>query len=135
MASHVPFLAVRPDDQFSTEVKSRVSDLKNAMETTTAPLDSPPALTRAPRTPVASRVPKYLRLPLVIALSFGINTVLRSFTAEISGFQYAPASRDASERPELVVGLLGYKVLEMFIAWVAGYDCTWQNCIRRVAFF
>ena len=122
MASHVPFLAVRPDDQFSAEVKSRVSDVVKKMDAT-APLDSPPALTRAPQTQVASRIPKYLRLPLVIALSLGINTILRSFTAEISGFQYAPASRDASERPELVAALLGYKVVEMFMAWGAGYDC------------
>ena len=120
MASHVPFLAVRPDDQFSTEVKAR----DFAMDTIVAPIDSPPPLTRAPRTQAASRVPVYLRLPLIIAISLGLSTLLRSFVADISGFQFAPASRDATHQPELVAALLGWKVIELSVAWVAGYDCT-----------
>lgn len=124
MSSHVPFLAVRPDDQFSTDVTPRKSAQANAVTPSTA-MDSPPPLTPAPRTYAASRIPAAIRFPLVVILSFSLSTLLHSLTAEVSGFQLATASR-ALNKDWQVASLLGWKVVELFTAWIAGYDCTFK---------
>ena len=124
MSSHVPFLAIRPDDQFSTDVKLRESPKTNAVAPPALGMDSPPPLTPAPRTQ-ASRIPKAIRFPLVCILSFSLSTILHSLTAEVSGFQLATASRALNE-PWQIASLLGWKVVELATAWYAGYDCTFS---------
>lgn len=62
-------------------------------------------------------------------LSFGLSTVLHSVTAEISGFQLATASRALNE-PWQIGALLGWKVVELATAWIAGYDCMLANSVR-----
>lgn len=133
MASHVPFLAVRPDEQFSTDINTtaRTTTVMDDVDMVVA-IDSPPPLTRAPPAQVASHTPRWLRLPLIIVMSLTLSTLLRTFTAELTGIKFAPASRDASERPELVLALVGYKVAELVIAWYAGYDCTWTTEERTI---
>ena len=121
MSSHVPFLAVRPNDQFSTEVTPRKAAQTNAV-IPSSPMDSPPPLTPAPPTRTASKIPEVIRFPLVVIVSLSLSTLLHTLTAEISGFQLATASRALTE-PWQIATLLGWKVVELFVAWTAGYDC------------
>lgn len=123
MASHVPFLAVRPDDQFSTDIKTSAAATTNAIAPSVGmdPLDSPPALTRAPPTQEATRLPAAIRFPLVCVLSFTLSTLLHSLTSNFSGFQLATASKDLTDSWH--IGLfLGWKIVELGIGWIAGYD-------------
>lgn len=137
MSSHVPFLAVRPDDQFSTEVKrtARTSITKSSSASTNAiapaqPMDSPPPLTSAPRTYAASRIPSVIRFPLLVILSFALATTLHTLAAGVHGLSLATASRSLQE-PWQIGTLLGWKVLELLVAWVAGYDCTYSHILAR----
>lgn len=125
MSSHVPFLAVRPDEQFSTEVKKTVSNaVKPNAAPPSQPTDSAPPLTPAPpKTYLASRVPPALRFPLLVLLSLGLSTLFRTWTSNYSGLELATASRSLQEPSQIGV-LLGWKAVQLFIAWVAGYDCT-----------
>ena len=83
----------------------------------------PPLLARPPRSQTVSSIPRYLRFPLLIGTSLGLNVLIRSLTADVTGLHFAPASRDPTDRPELVAFLVGSKVVELAIAWAAGYDC------------
>jgi hypothetical protein len=141
MSSHVPFLAVRPDDQFSTEVKKTARNvIKPNSPPPAQPMDSPPPLTRAPpRTYAASRIPSAVRFPLLVVLSFALSTLLHTITADYAGIQLASASRSLQE-PYQIGALLGWRVVEMLLAWVAGYDCrnplhyqpkTETNCVHE----
>jgi hypothetical protein len=60
-----------------------------------------------------------------VIFSFGLSTLLHTVTAQYSGIQLATASRSLQE-PWQIGTLLGWKVVELFVAWVAGYDCTLQ---------
>lgn len=135
MASHVPFLAIRPDDQFSTEITkandpaSPIRDLASA--SSHDPMDSPPRLTRPPATAAqVSRIPGYVRFPLICVLSFALSTLLYSFASDFSGYQFATASRHL-EKEWQVAALLGWKVVELGVAWGGGYDCTYLLSGRR----
>ena len=124
MASHVPFLAVRPDDQFSTEIRPRdILAGANAIDPT-VPMDAPPPLTLAPPKTVVSRVPRNLRFPLICLISFALSFGLHTVTSELSGYQLASASRHATENWQ-IGALVAWKVIELFTAWSAGYDCMY----------
>ena len=122
MSSHVPFLAVRPDDQFSTEIKPRDILSANAIDPT-VPMDAPPPLTPAPPKTAVARVPRHLRFPLICVISFGLSFGLHTLTSEISGYQLASASRHATENWQ-IGALVAWKLIELFVAWSAGYDCV-----------
>ena len=116
MASHVPFLAVRPDDQFSSEVKTRDWALTNddaAMEGTEAPIVS---------LPHASRLPSWVRFPLVTILSLVISAGLYTVVSDWSGLEMASVSRDLHDEWQ-VAAVLGWKVISLASAWMSGYDC------------
>ncbi|KAK3073179.1 hypothetical protein LTR53_005467 [Teratosphaeriaceae sp. CCFEE 6253] len=116
--SHVPFLAVRPNDQFSSDVKPN-GGIDRDTDTTTA------ALARAmPRAPPASRLPAWVRFPLVCILSLALSTLLYTVTAEFSGYELAAVSREANEEWQ-VGALLTRKLVELSTAWYAGYD--WKD--------
>ena len=126
MASHVPFLAVRPDDQFSTDVKTRdFTAHTNAVAAPIPAMDAPPRLTTAPRTYAASRLPAFVRFPLVVILSFSLSSLFHSLTADFAGYQLATASRDLPEDWQ-VASLMGWKLTELLTAWYAGYDCMYN---------
>ncbi|KAK3713072.1 hypothetical protein LTR37_008757 [Vermiconidia calcicola] len=122
MSSHVPFLAVRPDDQFDTDVK-KTPRIPRSLRANASPsskrMDSPPPLT--PRTYAASRIPAAIRFPLVLILSFSLSTLLHSLAAEYTGLQLASASR-ALDQDWQIATLVGWKVTELTTAWIAGYD-------------
>ena len=75
MASHVPFLAVRPDEQFSDTVKPII----NAMD---SPPDSPVASPAARRIAPSSRVPRAIRLPAIVLISLGLNALAYTLAAD-----------------------------------------------------
>ena len=118
MASHVPFLAVRPDDQFSSEFQANPVD----------PTESPasPLLEHARPTTNVLRMPGAVQLPLVCALSYGLSTWLRIDTAGISGYQYASASKDVTEAWQ-IGALLGWKLVQLVGTWYAGYGCMYRG--------
>lgn len=131
MSSHVPFLAVRPDDQFSTDVKKTVgSAVKTSAPPPSQPMDSAPPLTPAPPRAFAatSRIPSAFRFPLLVVLSLGLSTLFRTWTSNYSGLALATASRSLQEPAQIGV-LLGWKAVQLFIVWAAGYDCTFTTCI------
>ena len=116
MASHVPFLALRPDDQFSAEVKTRdfATDpaTTSAMDPTEAPLPAP------------SRLPGWVRLPLVVVSSLTISAFAYSALADLTGLELAAVSRDLTSEWE-VAAVVGWKVVSLLIAYSSGYDCTY----------
>jgi hypothetical protein len=124
MSSHVPFLAVRPDDQFSSDVKPKKpskSSAANAVALSQS-MDSPPPLTPAPKVKEVARIPANLRFPVLCLLSFSLSTLFHTLTADITGIQLATASRAAHSPWEISV-LLGWRLFGLLAAWVAGYDC------------
>ena len=124
MSSHVPFLAVRPDDQFSSDVKPKKpskSSVANAVALSQS-MDSPPPLTPAPKVKEVARIPASLRFPILCLLSFSLSTLFHTLTADITGIQLATASRAAHSPWEISV-LLGWRLFGLLTAWVAGYDC------------
>lgn len=127
MASHVPFLAVRPEDQYATDVK-----LSSSSADTMDPRPEPPIV------PTVTRIPQAIRFPAVCALSLSLSVLLHSITASITGLELATASRNATETWQ-VATLLGWKIVQLGGAWAAGYDCMfplmrrWRNHANRLA--
>ena len=129
MASHVPFLAVRPDDQFSTETKT-------IARARAAPINGiPPAPSEdpvmegaegpyipAPKIMAASKMPAYIRFPLMCILSLSLSTLFYSFIADWAGFEFASVARDFTETWQVAV-VVAWKFVELSMAWYAGYDC------------
>ena len=123
MSSHVPFLAVRPDDQYSTDVKTR--DFAVTTASTDPIAVAMDAVSR--NTPArASHLSPYIRFPLVCIISLGLSSLLYSLVSDLSGYQFATASRrlDADWQ---VGALVVWKVVQLGVAWTAGYDCTFGN--------
>ena len=116
MASHVPFLAVRPDDQFSPDIKTRdFAAPVNGIATS--------AMENAPiRATSASRIPAPLRYALIGVLSLGLNTVAYTLTAEWAGVELAAVSRDSTEDWRIWVPV-AWKLVELTFAGWSGYDC------------
>lgn len=120
MASHVPFLTVRPDEVDEVKTRDFGSVNRSALA---AQLDDTDA--DAMEAPVApkSRLPSIIRLPLVWVLSLGLSALLYSLVADYAGYELAAVSRDLTEDWE-VGALLAWKLVELSGAWFAGYDCT-----------
>ncbi|KAK3638279.1 hypothetical protein LTR22_017921 [Elasticomyces elasticus] len=123
MASHVPFLAVRPDDQLSN-TSTRARDGRDAMEkpttranarttTTTARTDAPAA---------ATSLPAPIRFILVCLLNFALSTVLYSLTSGIVGYELGAVARVPDETH--IAALFTWMFVELGGAWYAHYDCT-----------
>lgn len=122
MASHVPFLAVRPDEQFSTEIKTR--DFANSLlNPGPAIMDAPEAPSALPRPPAVSRLPAFVRFPFVCIISFSLHAFLYTVTRDVAGFELAAVSRDATDDWQ-VATIVGWKVVALAGAFYAGYDCT-----------
>ncbi|KAK4941727.1 hypothetical protein LTR66_014776 [Elasticomyces elasticus] len=74
-----------------------------------------------PRPTTVSRMPEWLKFPLVVALSLGSSTVAYSLIADLTGYQLAAVSRQVDDTAR-ILALVAWKVLELGIAWWAGYD-------------
>ncbi|KAI7116272.1 hypothetical protein KC337_g16580, partial [Hortaea werneckii] len=136
MASHVPFLAVRPDDQFSADIKTRdfaapVNDIATSSWPTTAMENAPI------RAPSASRIPAPLRYALICVLSLGFSTVAYTLTAEWAGVELAAVSRDSTEEWRVVLPV-AWKLVELTFAGWSGYD--WKDlaglaCLSNLPYY
>lgn len=136
MASHVPFLAVRPDEQFDTDIKTRASSSTNGMPRSSNPsrigaMDPRDAPEAPPigRVPPASKLPAAIRFPLVCLLSLSLSTLFYSLVADWAGVELAAVSRDLTDEWQ-IGALFAWKFAELSIAWYAGYDCTYKHYRR-----
>ena len=131
MASHVPFLAVRPDAQFDIDVKTR--DFATSNDAASSPYpqalatSAMDAIAMSPErrrqiTRVPSRIPTWLRFPVVCILSFGISSLLYTLTAGVAGYELATVSRDLTEGWQIGI-MIARKTAELGVAWYAKYDC------------
>jgi hypothetical protein len=118
MASNVPFLAVRPDDQFSSDIKVDDFATTNGVLPSSSAMDA----AEARRVPPAMRLPAPIRFVLICLTSLGLNTFLFSVTADFLGYELASISRDVTGNWHVAL-LLGWKIGELIVAWYAGYDC------------
>ena len=109
MASHVPFLAIRPDQQFSPDVNTR-AQMDPAQEEI---LPTPPA---------PSRLPGWVRLPLLVVSSLSISAFAYSALSEITGLELAAVSRDLTQEWQ-VAAVVGWKLVSLLVAFSSGYDC------------
>ncbi|KAF2773183.1 hypothetical protein EJ03DRAFT_265375 [Teratosphaeria nubilosa] len=74
-----------------------------------------------PRVPPASRLPAPLRFVLVTTLSFAISSLLYTLVRGLSSFELAAISRPVTDDYS-VFFLVGWKLVEIAAAWIAGYD-------------
>lgn len=138
MTSHIPFLTVRPNEQFSSSsetVKTRDfassingiphASASNVFEHTSAMDETRIGL------PAASRLPAFVRFPLACLISLSLSTLLYSISADFAGYELAAVSRDLTA--EWQVGTaLGWKLVALCFAWYAGYDCMYHAGPRWV---
>ncbi|KAK4552511.1 hypothetical protein LTR86_010355 [Recurvomyces mirabilis] len=124
MASHVPFLAVRPDEQFSDEVvKTRdfaSSSLLDRINADANAMDAP----ALPQMPPATRLPSWVRFPMVVVISLALSAFLNTLIADFTGYELAAVSREVTEQGQ-IAALMGWKLVELGTAWAAGYD--WRD--------
>ena len=68
-----------------------------------------------------SRLPGALRFPLLALLSLTLSALMYTFAAEFTGRETAQISR-STEDPTLVLGLLGWRVVELGLCWFYDFD-------------
>ncbi|TVY86945.1 hypothetical protein LAWI1_G006314, partial [Lachnellula willkommii] len=68
-----------------------------------------------------STLPPFVRFPLVVLLSFTLSSFLYSLSAPYTGLELAAVSRRL-ERWDEVVGLVGWRGIELALGWWGGYD-------------
>ena len=83
----------------------------------------------------ASRLPAHLRLPILLVLNLGLQSVLWTFTNNLLGNELGAVSKKPGEN-DLVTpaARLGYKMLVIWLGWRLKYDCTTaagasQSCV------
>lgn len=119
MTSHVPFLAVRPDAQYSSEVTTRdFADTNGIIDMETVRVT--PA--QAARAISDSRVPTVVKFPLLVTLTFSLSSLLYSLVADFTGPELASVSRDLTAGWHIAV-MVGWKLVELGIAWYMRFDC------------
>ncbi|KAK4635760.1 hypothetical protein CLAFUW4_01833 [Fulvia fulva] len=124
MASHVPILAVQPDDHHRADAKTRNSAAINGLPTrdsniqpAMAPAADDTVRVRAP----AQKIPSALRLPLVALTSLSLSSILYSGVSGFAGPELAAVSRDLTSAWHIGAMVL-WKLSELSIAWYACYD-------------
>lgn len=142
MASHVPILTVRPDEQYEVEPTKTLDFAStngfprssSVMDTDIADAPEAPQLGRIHVSPAKAKtwLPAWVRFPLVILLSLAMNVLFNSLIADWAGVELGAVSRTYDEQWQ-VGAVLGWKVSELCIALYAGYDCTYglRDATRR----
>ena len=69
----------------------------------------------------ASQLPAPTRFPLLTVLSLASSALLFSFVADSTGVELASMSRSLNE-PWQAVAVLGWKVIELGVAWYMSFD-------------
>ncbi|CAK4032618.1 uncharacterized protein RCC_04466 [Lecanosticta acicola] len=109
MASHVPFLALRPDEQFSTQVAENDTSDTNRVSISTMANN------------LAQRLPSSLRFPIAVLVALSLSSLLYSLASGLTGHELAAVSRNLTS--EWHIGaMLAWKLAELYIAWYACYD-------------
>ncbi|GAM82270.1 hypothetical protein ANO11243_002490 [Dothideomycetidae sp. 11243] len=109
--SHLPFLVINPDSTSNTAQDSAAS----------APSSASPRSMSSQGASTTSRALDFVRFPTVVVLALGISAALYSVAAELTGFELATVSRSLNE-PWQIFGLVGWRIVELYIFWVSGYD-------------
>ncbi|KXT09441.1 hypothetical protein AC579_5984 [Pseudocercospora musae] len=129
MTSHVPFLAVRPDAQYSSEITTRdFADTNGIIDMQTA-RGAPAQAAQA-----ASHVPTLIKFPLLVLLTFSLSSLLYSLVADFTGPELASVSRDLSAGWHIAV-MVGWKLVELGIAWYMRFDYSdlaWLTLLSNV---
>ena len=97
----------------------------------TALIDTVP-ITKAPEPSSKPSLPEVLKFPLVLVLSISISELLYPLDAEFNRNALLDFSRPTFENeitPVVAVGL--WKVLELTLAWFAGFDGEYRACATR----
>jgi hypothetical protein len=71
--------------------------------------------------PPTSKIPSFLRFPLLLILNLGLSALLYSLASEFTTGDLASVSRSI-DGPWEVTGLVGWKALELALGWWGGYD-------------
>ena len=131
--SHVPFLAVRPDNQFESDATSDVKrrdfgDTNGSLinNITAAAMDEDhtadaPEAPYVPTMPV-ERLPTWVRFPIVCLISFSVSMMAYTVVADWTGYELAAVSR-AVTADEYVAVFVAWRVAVLAMGWYAGYDC------------
>lgn len=69
-----------------------------------------------------SKIPGWVRFPLVVLTSFSLSATLYSVAADYTGPELAAVSRNLTETWQIGV-MVAWKLAELSIAWYACYDC------------
>lgn len=81
--------------------------------------DAPIATIRS--VPSRTSLPRILKFPLVVLINFSLTILLNTILVEFTGPQLYPVARDLREDWQIGV-VAGWKVLELGLAWFAGFD-------------
>ena len=75
-----------------------------------------------------SRTSKLL-FPVAAVASLGLSAVLLEYVPQLTGYELATVSRRVEE-PSWILGLVGWRVFEIGVAWFGGLDC--KTAVARV---
>lgn len=86
--------------------------------------DPPAVVTNTATIPQrASRLPRKLRFPILLALNFGINSTLWSVAENFLPPELGSVTK-TEDGNVLVFAHLVYRVAFLYFTWRANYDCT-----------
>jgi len=125
--SHVPFLAVRPDDQLYADV-TKSHRTPNMDDDHAADAPEAPYL---PAMPV-ERLPTWFKFPVACLISFSLSVTAYTLTVDWAGFEELAAVSRTPLADEYIAFLVGWRIVSLGIGWYAGYDCTCEMTRRAV---
>lgn len=75
-----------------------------------------------------SRLPTYLRLPILLVLNLGISSVLRAYSENLLGPELGAISKSTADRDLATPALLlVYKIFVIVLGWQLNYDCKMRS--------
>jgi hypothetical protein len=85
-----------------------------------------------PAPPAPSRLPGWVRLPLLVVSSLSISAFAYSALSEITGLELAAVSRDLTQEWQ-VGAIVAWKLVSLLVAFSSGYDCKCRDLRRLLA--
>lgn len=86
-----------------------------------------PAVVSHTHTPVRSRLPSLLRVPILVVLNLGINTALWSFVSNFLTPELGAVSKVPNEADLFSLyspgARLGMRIFTIWMTWYFNYDC------------
>lgn len=94
-----------------------------------------PAVVTHTHTPVRSRLPPILRVPILVVLNLCINTALWSFVSNFLAPELGAVSKVPHEDDLLSfyspVARLGMRIFTIWMTWYFNYDCKRTSVCRK----